>query len=377
MTAFDSIRANNDKSLAKATKTHAALESHLSSSELSNWPLDMVGPEHLFDSGYCADGTLSFKANSEELWKFLDLLKPMDLVFVEGSSVTTKPQAYVRAEEFQRENVMPIAPVLIKTDRTDIAAIWWTRLSTGAVLQVSVTGHAPSSAGSWAGSGRPGSYAYSTGHTSFSFRALKSLSELARLPSLAQWLEKWARFVESDAEASQLRTLFATLRNGALEMHWGALSNGLPLTEKWDEVLNHRGLTSLHLHAWVTQMANELGALAQAHAQEVETVRAAIRELLANGLPTSSATFSRGSSDFRHLLVQHLSEKTGLRLSSVDIRARAHGDAQVTFQFDHGDSVINDCPVYSTRVRHDMVVPRASIGDKVLRPQDLPVTYVD
>jgi len=85
-------------------------------------------PENIYPFGYCADGSLVFKASPGAEKQLLELYPPMPLVHVAGSTVTQKPEKYLHQKD-RSSNIEPIYPVVIQREKGGSTFLrWWTEL---------------------------------------------------------------------------------------------------------------------------------------------------------------------------------------------------------------------------------------------------------
>lgn len=363
MTTFANLRASAADALASATKTHDFVMKLLDSKELASWPADVAPASDLYSHGYCGDAALIFADHKGSLETLLNLLKPEPVVALAGSDTSVKPASHIRENEKVFNDIYQVAPVFFKTTKTGSEANWWTRLSTGHLVQVTSRHHQPNSAGVWTAKGPTGSHNYVTGHTSFNYRALRDMSEVAKLSSLTLWSKEWREFGESQDFTERQLTVLNVLRHCCVEertedtrARFGTLFS----SEQGDV-----------LWAFIDKMAKKFAALKPETEKEVEKVHSAIRELFALGTPQTN-------SDAMRIYLQFLTEKSGMQVDTLSFTKMAGGKGlDVMFQFKQSDDQITDSYSFNVKPRHTVELLKGTYSETKLRTQAVPVTYAD
>lgn len=119
--ALEELRLASERELEKAKAKH-----ELITAILDALPEGTPAPKQINPFGYCATASMMFAgAGLEE--RLLELYPPLPLVSVRGSTVTQKPEKYLR-EEDHHSSVEPIFPAVIRCDTRGETLRWWTTL---------------------------------------------------------------------------------------------------------------------------------------------------------------------------------------------------------------------------------------------------------
>lgn len=229
-----SIQVAADQALAKAQETH-----QITSVVLDYCSGKGVAVESLYAAGYCADALVTVNlpgqlVSLETLLK--DVFPPLPTAHVssKGSSTTIKPCSYLRDHEKKNENVVPVFPVYQKVSGRESSLRWWTKVSSGHVVEV-VLPHSDELSSQYGQvlHGRnveADSTSFVSGSTHYFKCGFTPLAEPRKLPILA--LDKaW------DVSDDYVRNLLKRHTSVLLNQAWNWRNVGLEATQKQLEQL--------------------------------------------------------------------------------------------------------------------------------------------
>lgn len=389
---FEQLQADADVELAKAQAKHALL-----SSVSAALPREVAAPRNIRDFGYCADVSLNFDEDQGVIESLLAAYPAEPLVLVRDSTLTQKPIAYLRDTE-RDAVVLPLAPVVRKGNRDEAAIVWWTRLSTGHMAQIQVRNGTLEEYTALVSAPKylQDSHCYSTGFTNY---GLRKLVEVAAAPSALQtWCTAWDDFAKAEAYNGGRLSFLKALRGCILkplvrnwreqrlpEPRWFpqggaavAIPPGREPVEYLEELRTKEAARQDHwldrvgdfwrhfdrdaatrLWTFSLQQADALPGVELRNAQQAAEVADVLADLFVKGAPQDEPLIWC-------YIHHHVQARTGLAPSiRVATVRRAAKELEL------------DIRLWGLSERADTRLTVQANVDRVLRPQDVPVTYVD
>lgn len=379
--SFAAHRSALQQELTRAQQSNERRLQVLDSYEFNQWPEEELPPFKLNDSGYCADACIRLEYRegaAEHVSTLLKLLKPLPMVHLAMSNHSaTKPEAYVREVELLTADILPLVPVHYKHTLTGGGVVqWWSKLSTGIVLEVNVEVRTNPLLGSQFADivGLAGqtllSMAPNGGRHEVYCRPFATVEVRDEDMPLEVWRAKWTAFAKEQKYHTWQLQLIKALRSASLQNVKDMMLKGLPQNlddHHWLLLVTDgrmlEGEMAATLWTFVQDMVAELPQVQEAQKHFEGELFGVFKKLMAKGYPTSSSIA-------KQYLKQYFLEQTKIAFSEVSIRKNGlSGVIYCTLQTP--SSTRRDSRTFSFELPADT----EGVRNVQIAAQDIPVTF--